>query len=120
MRLPTPYLSQQPVDDFGLRFSELKYSVSIPALTDVSLTIPGNASRYKIIFRAEGFTVWVALNQVAESPAGATFALTTSELISVFPLGREVKSGDIVHCYNGSATDPIDVSVILYAIGTNN
>ena len=37
----TPYTSQQPVDDFGLRFANLLYNVSLAATTDTTLTIPG-------------------------------------------------------------------------------
>jgi len=115
-----PYLSQQPVDDFGLRFSELKYSASLAATTDTSLTIPGNAGRYKAVIKVENNgLVWAALNATAAVPAGAGFAATTSELINdAKSLCREVKSGDILHFI--TATAGTDVSVVLYALGTNN
>jgi len=115
-----PYISQQPVDDFGLRFSELKYSASLAATTDTALTIPGNAGRYKAIIKVENNgLVWVALNATAAVPAGAGFAATTSELITdAKSLCREVKAGDVLHFI--TATAGTDVSVVLYALGTNN
>jgi hypothetical protein len=116
----TPYLSQQPVDDFGLLFSNLKYSANLAATTDTALTIPGNAPRYKAVIKVENNgLVWVAVNSTAAVPAGATFAATTSELINdAKSLCREVKAGDILHFYTGTANT--EVSVVLYALGTNN
>lgn len=115
-----PYLSQQPVDDFGLLFSDIKYSASLAATTDTTLTIPGNAQRYKAVIKVENNgIVWTALNKVAAVPAGATFAATTSELITDSKsLCREVKAGDVIHFF--TATAGTDVSVVLYALGTNN
>ena len=113
-----PYLSQQPVDDFGLRFSELKYSVALAATTDTTFTVPGTASRYKAIIKVKNNT-WVASNATAAVPAGSSFAATTSELIlNTDPLGREVKAGEVLHFY--TATASTDVSIVLYSIGTNN
>lgn len=116
----TPYLSQQPVDDFGLRFSNLKYSASLAATTDTTLDIPAKASAYKAVIKVEGNgLVWMAINAVAAVPAGATFAATTSELITdAKSISREVKAGDVLHFY--TATANTDVSVVLYALGTNN
>jgi hypothetical protein len=115
-----PYTSQQPVDDFGLQFTALKYSASLAATTDTSLTIPGKAPRYKAVIKVENNgLVWVALNTTAAVPAGSTFAATTSELINdAKSLCREVKSGDVLHFI--TATAGTDVSVVLYAVGTNN
>lgn len=115
-----PYTSQQPVDDFGLRFSNLKYSASLAATTDTTLTIPGNAPRYKAVIKVENNgLVWVALNATAAIPVGGTFAATTSELITdAKSLCREVTSGDVLHFYTSTAGT--DVSVVLYAVGTNN
>jgi len=116
----TPYVSQQPVDDFGLRFAGLKYSASLNATTDTTLTIPGTAPRYKAVIKVENNgLVWVALNATAGVPAGATFAATNSELINdAKSLCREVVAGDVLHFY--TATAGTDVSVVLYAVGTNN
>lgn len=116
----TPYLSQQPIDDFGSRFSNLKYSATLAATTDTSLTIPANAQRYKAVMKVKtNGLVWVAINETAAVPAGASFAETTSELITDSKsLCREVKAGDVLHFYTGTAN--IDVSVVLYGLGTNN
>lgn len=116
----TPYIAQQPVTDFGLGFPSLKYSASLAATTDTTLTIPGNSPRYKAIIKCEtDGNVWIALNATAAVPAGATFASTTSELITgVNYICREVKAGDVIHCYTASANT--DVSITLYAVGTNN
>lgn len=115
----TPYLSQQPVDDFGLRFASLKYSAALAATTDTTLTIPGNAQRYKAIIKVDINVVWVALNATAAVPAGTTFASTTSEIVQDNePLCREVISGDVLHFFTATATTA--VSVVLYALGTNN
>ncbi len=115
----TPYTSQQPIDDFGLRFADLKYSATLAATTDTSLLIPGNAQRYKALIKVEqNGIVWVANNVAAAAPAGSSFAATTSELITDDKsLCREVKAGDTLHFYS---TAGADVSVVLYAIGTNN
>lgn len=116
----TPYLSQQPVDDFGLRFADLKYSASLAATTDTALTIPGAARNYKAVIKVKSAgLVWAAINATAAVPAGASFAATTSELITdAKSLCREVKSGDVLHFY--TATANTDVSVVLYSLGTNN
>lgn len=116
----TPYISQQPVDDFGLRFADLKYSASLAAATDTALTIPAKAQRYKAVIKVENNgLVWVAVNGTAAVPAGSSFAATTSELINdAKSICREVKAGDVLHFI--TATAGTDVSVVLYAVGTNN
>ena len=116
----TPYTSQQPVDDFGLLFSNLKYSASLAATTDTTLTVPSKAQRYKALIKVENNgLVWVALNATAAVPVGATFAAVSSELVNdAKTLCREVKAGDVLHFI--TATAATDVSVVFYAIGTNN
>ncbi len=115
----TPYISQQTVNDFGLGFASLKYSAALAATTDTTLTIPGNAKRYKAVIKVNANLVWVALNATAAVPAGTSFAATTSELISDNnPLCREVVAGDVLHFFTATATTA--VSVVLYAVGTNN
>src|SRR5271154_4348287 len=93
----TPYISQQPVDDFSLRFADLKYSVALAASTDTTLTIPGTAPSYKALIKVPyNAVVWVALNATAAVPVGDTLAVVTSELVAVNPLCREVKAGDVL------------------------
>jgi len=126
-----PYTSQQPVDDFGLMFPDLKYSATLAAATPEALVIPGAAQRYKALIKC-GFStggdaavVWVAyqpnpnVSVVPAVPAGATFAATTSEAVTQFyPLCREVRSGDILNFVTAGAD--VDVSVVLYGYNTNN
>lgn len=117
MRTP-PYISQQPVDDFGLNFTNLLYSATLAASTEETLTIPGSAPRFKALMKVkETGEVWVALNGTAAVPEGATFAATTSEMINE-TLCREVKAGDVLHFI--TATASTDISVVLYALGTTN
>jgi hypothetical protein len=116
----TPYTSQQPVDDFGLRFAGKKYSASLAANTDTTLTIPGDAPTYKMVVKVEANgLVWMATDATAAVPAGSTFAATTSELINdAKSVCREVAKGDVIHFF--TATAGTDVSVVLYALRTNN
>lgn len=116
----TPYLAQQPIDDFSLPFAGLKYSASLVATTDTTLTVPGTAPRYKAVIKVESAgLVWVALNATAAVPAGGTFAATTSELITdAKSICREVVKGDVLHFI--TAGSGIDVSVVFYAFGTAN
>ena len=114
--IPVLYTSLQQNDDFGLTFATYKYSATLGATTDTTLTVPGGASRYKALIRCKpGVLVWVALNGTAAVPAGASFAATTSELIpSYATLCREVKAADVLHFY--TATASTDVSVVFYAL----
>lgn len=116
MSLPTPYTSLQQTDDFGLTFSNIKYSATLAASTDTTLTVPKSAPRYKAVIKAElSAVVYVANGAVAAVPAGATFAAVSSEMIPVNGvLCREVKAGDVLH-FITAGTD-IDVSVVFYAI----
>lgn len=114
-----PYVSQQPVDDFGLRFG-LNYTASLAATTDTTLTVPGVAPRYKVLIKCEtGSQVWVALNGTAAVPAGGSFAASTSELLTnATPICREVKAGDVLHFY--TATASTDVGVTFFGLQTTN
>ncbi len=120
----TPYTGQQPVTDYSLRFPGLKYSATLAINTDTTLTIPGDAPRYKMIVKTvdNGGTkdgeVWVALNGTAAVPAGATFAATTSELVTKHNiLCREVNKADVIHFIATAAN--ADVSVVLYGVDQN-
>ncbi len=111
----SPYIANWTINDFGQLFSNLKYSASLAATTDTTLTVPGAAPRYKALIKVEtNGIVWVALNDTAAVPAGGTFAVTTSELITDDrTLCREVKAGDVLHFI--TAGTGIDVSVVFYA-----
>lgn len=116
----TPYLSQQPVDDFSLRFASLKYSATLAVSTDTTLTVPADTRFYMALIKCEpsGSPVWVSVNAVAAAPAGASFASTTSELLDTIRICREVKSGDVLHFF--TAATGVNISVVLYAYLTNN
>lgn len=116
----TPYIAQQTVTDFGLRFPDLKYSAKLAITTDTTFTVPGTAPRYKAIMKTVSTgEVWVALNATADDTAGTTWAATTSEMLTgAYPLCREVKAGDEIHFFSSTATT--DVSIVLFALGTNN
>lgn len=120
MAFNTPYLSQQPVDDFSLPFSKLKYACTLSATTDTTLTIPGDAPFYKALIKCEdGGQVWVALNATAAAANAGTFLATTGELLTGSQaICRHVRSGDVLHFYSISATT--DVSVVLYSVQTPN
>lgn len=116
----TGYNAQQPVDDFGFRFTPLKYSASLAASTDTSLTVPGGASRYKVIIKVKNAgLVWVAINATAALPVGGTFAATSSELVTDSrTLCREVVANDVLHFI--TATASTDISVVFYSVGSIN
>ena len=118
--MATPYTAQQPVSDYSLRFASLLYSAALAATTDTTLTVPGIAPKYKAVIKCKsGSDVWVALNATAAVPAGTTFASTTSELLTnATPICREVNAADVIHFYTATATT--DVSVVFYAVGSNN
>ena len=111
-----PYVAQQTVDDVGQLFATFKYSASLAASTNTTLTIPGAAARYKDVIKVESAGLdWVALNATAAVPAGATFAATTSELITdAKSLTREVEAADVLNFI--TAGSGIDVSVVLYYV----
>jgi len=116
----TPYISQQPVDDFGLGFPNYKYSATLAATTDTTLTIPGGAPRYKVRIRSAGAgVVWAAINATAAVPAGATLVSTTSEMVTAErAMCREVRGGDVLHLFTSTASTA--VSVVLWALGSTS
>lgn len=115
-----PYIAHPPVDDFGLDFSDLKYSASLGASSDTTLTVPGAAPAYKAVIKVEqNGLVWVSLNATAALPAGTSFAGVSSELVTdAKSLCRRVRPGDVLHFI--TATAGTDVSVVLYSLPTAN
>jgi len=108
---------------FGLAFADDKYSATVAQSTDTTLTVPSSFpagytrpyanARYLAIFSYEpGAQVWVANNETAAIPAGASFASTTSELN---PSARVVAGDDVLHFYTADATGAA-VGVIFYAL----
>lgn len=113
-----PYIAQQTVNDFGQVFSNQYWTASLAATTDTTLTVPGDAPRYKAVIKVKpASVVYIALNATAAVPAGTTFAASTSELLCASQTTcREVKAADVLHFY--TATGSTDVSVVFYAIGS--
>ncbi len=119
MTLVAPYLGQQPVTDYGHRFSELKYAVKLPANSAVALAIPGDYPRYKAVIKAlPGSRICVASNAVAVFAPGATFAPIVSEIVPEGGMCREVKAGDSL----SFISDIVNtfVSVVLYSQEPNS
>lgn len=114
----TPYTSQQPIDDFGLRFADLLFSATLTSGSSTTLTIPGNSPKYKAVIKSSGLA-WVALNGTAAVPASSSFTTSTSEMINyTVNLCREVNSGDALEFISSVASTQIGVT--LYSLNTNN
>jgi hypothetical protein len=101
---------------FGLKPSDLKYSAILAQDTEATLTLPptkdATYNRWLVIFSFNpGASVFVAYDETAETPAGATFAETTSELN---PTGRQVAPGAVLSFITSESA--ADVQVSLYAI----
>jgi len=112
----------QGVNGFGAMQSNIKFSTTLGAATEATLTVPAtsakgainssNTNRFLAVFSYHAArNVWVSINDTAAVPAGATLAATTSELN---PSARVVKAGDVISMICATATT--DVSVVLYAI----
>lgn len=108
---------------FGLTFTDTAYSATIAATSDTTLTVPSSVGIGKqgyatnttgqmlAIFTFDpGASVWVANNVAASTPAGATFAATSSELN---PAARLVSGGDVLHFYSSAIAN---VSVAFYSV----
>jgi hypothetical protein len=129
--MTTQYKLQKDVagyNGFGLQFCDQKYSVTIAASTEKTLTVPSNGSIGAALNNVNKFlaviqvtanvSVWVALNATAAVPAGSSFASTTSDLIVGSEYyAREVKAGDVLHFI--TATASTDISVQFYALPAN-
>lgn len=115
----------QGVNGFGAPFCDTVYTASLAAATATALTVPGKAAigmasatssknTYLAVFSYQpAAQVWVANNGTAAIPAGAAFALSTSELN---PPAKIVKAGDVLSmiCTAGAV-----VSVALYSTQEN-
>lgn len=130
--MTTPYRTIQETkshNDFGQQYSDQIYNATLTAATDTTLTVPGggmmgsitsfgginNKNKVLAVIRTTG-DVWLAVNAVADVPAGATFALDTSELVtSSVEKAYLVNAGDVLHFFAKTATTP-SVSVAFYAM----
>lgn len=127
--MTTLYKLQKDVEGFngfGLPVSDQKYSATLTASTDTTLTAPSGVAigapvstannRFLAIVQVEyGEEAWMAVNATAAVPAGATLAATTSELIVGGQyFARQVNGGDVLH-FITSGTD-VDISVVFYSL----
>ena len=114
----TPYLSQQPIDDFGLPEPSLKFSATLSATTNTQLTVPGDTRAYKVVIRVEnGGEVWFSVGDDAAAPAGASFAATSSELITGDEkTSRQLRAGQVRNFFS---TGTPSISVVFFGIGPN-
>src|SRR5690349_9826743 len=85
------------INDFGQQYSDQIYNATLAATTNTQLTVPGGGIMgamtsfgestdknkvYAVIRVSFGDEVWVAINQTATVPAGASFAKATSEIVT--------------------------------------
>lgn len=107
---------------FGLKFSDLKYNVTLAQNTDTTFIVPSSMSMggegfsskplWAIVFSySPGSNVYVALNNTASSPVGNTFVLTDSDHN---PSVREVFGGDVIHCFSSDTS--AQVTMLLYSL----
>lgn len=117
MAINTSYNSQQPINDFGLPFSKIKYSASIPVDVGKTLEIPGKSPRYMAVIRYEqktGLKLYVSLNVEVTIPSDNSFTDTSTEIC---PKCRLVKSGDILHFKaRDGDIETVDITVVLYSL----
>lgn len=89
------------------------YSATLASGSEDSITVPeSNQNWIAVLSYQPGASIWVAINNTADDPAGATFSSTTSFLL---PAQLKVKAGDEISCFNNNATSQ-DVGIALYAI----
>ncbi len=94
-------------------FSTDKFSATIANGVEQTFTVPSNYKTWIVsIVPNSGGNIFVARNQTAAIPAGATFAATNSEQN---PGPRTVYAGDVIHVITDDTS--VDVSAILYAVG---
>lgn len=116
-------------NDFGQQYSDQIYNATLAAATNTTLTVPGGgimgaltsyatsstANKVMAVIRTTG-DVWVAVNQTAAVPAGASFAKATSEIVSnAIEKAYLVNVGDVLNFFAKTATTP-SVSVAFYAM----
>ena len=97
---------------YGIPFSDVEYSVTLPVSSAIILTVPNTSKNWLAIFSYEaGSNVWVANNFTATGPAGATLVATNS---SRNPVARSVKAGDVLSIYTDDTG--IELGIEFYAL----
>lgn len=115
------------INDFGQLPCDQIYNATLAATTNTQLTVPGGGTMgnlsaytnvnkvYAVIRVSEADEVWVAVNETAGVPAGASFAKATSEIVTC---QREyckfLSVGDVLNFYTAGSTT--SVSVAFYAL----
>lgn len=126
--MTTKYSFQRDINGYALGYaqkpSDTCYSATLTASTDTTLTIPGSdgmggngiyaTSTWVVEISTSGTSLWVANNATAASPAGATFASTTSQIVPADGLYLVVSGGDVLHFYTTASN--VQVSVALYVV----
>lgn len=117
------------MNDFGQQYSSQIYSATLTAATNTQLSVPGGGimggissygssidkNKVYAVIRTTG-DVWVAVNQTADVPAGASFAQDTSELVTnVLDKCYLVNVGDVLNFFSKTGTTP-SVSVAFYPV----
>jgi hypothetical protein len=110
---------QQGYNAFAPPPSGDKYSATLAAGGNSTITLPGNANSWIVSFSYQpGADIWVAYNGSASAPAGATFASTSSELLPgsrILPaFQNNGTTATTINLLNNGAGSS-DVGVILYA-----
>ena len=109
---------------FGLPFCTQIYTSTLAVATDTTLVVPSSAAigvpssnlynKWVAVIKyarsAAASAVFVSVNATAAVPAGAPFALSTSE---IEPEAKHVKTGDTLHFICAAAAN---VSVAFYAV----
>lgn len=100
----------QGFNAFAPEFGTNKWSATIVADADASITVPANYPNWIAVFSFQpGTNVWVANNTTATVPVGSTFDTTSSELN---PSARWVHAGDVLSFITDNVS--ADVGVSLY------
>lgn len=96
-----------------------KYSATLAAGGNSTITLPGNAQSWIVSFSYQpGADIWVAYNASAAAPAGSSFATTSSELLpgarTLPAFQNNGTTATTINLFNNGA-GTADVGVILYA-----
>lgn len=114
------------VNGFGLPVCDTSYSAALTKDTDTTVTVPQagaqgalnptyGPNKYLALIVTNDNETYLAINETAEHAVGATFAATTSQLMSAsVPNGFYVRGGDVLHFLSHNTTAVVTVS--FYAI----
>ena len=112
----------QGVNSYGLQMAEIKFSTTLAANTEATVTVPSgaptgiaessNTHRVVAVMSYEAASnIWVAVNETAAKPVGATLAAVTSMLN---PPALLVNAGDVIHIISADAGK--DVGIAFYSV----